>query len=68
VGQEFAGVEITLVETLAGPEARVGDQCIGVLWEYRDLQHLYPWERDRLPLVLPFEGQERAICPRIAVA
>jgi transposase InsO family protein len=52
VGQEFTGVEITLVETLAGLEARVGDQCIGVLWEYRDLQHLYPWELDKLLLVL----------------
>ena len=70
VGEEFAGVEITLVETLEGLEARVGDRCIGVLREYRDMQHLYlyPWDRRNLPPVLYFEKYERAICPRIAVA
>jgi hypothetical protein len=68
VGREFAGIEIALVETLEGLEARVGNQCIGVLREYRDLQHLYPWEREKLPSILPFEAQKRAICPRMAVA
>jgi hypothetical protein len=68
VGQEFAGAKIRLVETVEGLEARVDDQCIGVLREYRDMQHLYPWDRSNLPPILYFEKYERATCPRIAVA
>jgi hypothetical protein len=68
VGQEFAGAKIRLVETLEGLEARVDDQCIGVLREYRDMQYLYPWDRSNLPPILYFEKDERATCARITVA
>ena len=68
MGKEFAGVEVTFVETLAGLEARVAGQCVAILPYYRDMRQLTSWEWNQLPSVLHFEAQERANCPRIAVA
>ncbi len=69
VGREFAGIEIGLFETLEGLEARVEDQCVAILRGYRDMWRIYPWLWDKeLPAALYFERQERATCPRIAVA
>ena len=68
VGKEFAGVKVTLVETLEGLEARVAGQGVAILPHYRDMRQLCSWEWDELPPVLHFEAQERTNCPRIAVA
>ena len=68
VGAHLAGVEVALVETLDGLEARVDDQCIGLLRNYRDMRQLPHWEWRDLPPVLYFENEKRADCPLNAVA
>ncbi len=68
--ERLAGVEVTFFETLEGLEARVGDQCVGLLRNYRDMCQLvgsYVWDK-LLPPTLYFEKEDPANCPRIAVA
>ena len=67
VGQEYAGVEVSLCETLEGLEARVEDECIGILKNYRDMKQMSSWDWNKLPTSLCFMPKAEN-CPRITVA
>ena len=58
---QLAGVETTFFKTLAGLEARVDDQCLGLLRDYRDMCHLVgrlAWDKV-LPPALSFEKEDQ---------
>jgi hypothetical protein len=64
----LANVEVTFWERLQGLEARVDEQCVAALRDYRTFQQMAVYKWRQLPPVLYFEPYEWANCPRIAVA
>lgn len=66
--RNLANVEVTLFESLAGLEARLGDQCVAILKDYRSFKQMTTHFRGELPRALYFEPYEPVICPRIAGA
>jgi hypothetical protein len=59
VGAALASVKVTFFESLEGLEARVNDQCVAVLQDYRTFRHMPCYDWRHLPLVLYFEQYER---------
>jgi hypothetical protein len=68
VGRAWRESEITLVETLEGLEAQIEGQCVAIMKDYWKFRKLPSWERRTIPLRLYFQQDERATCPRNAVA
>ncbi len=63
VGTAWANVEVTLVESLEGLEARLHGQCVAVLREYRSFKQMTCYRSHQLPPVLYFEPTAPGICP-----
>lgn len=63
VGAAWASVEVTLVESLEGLEARLNGQCVAVLRDYRTFKQMTCYRSHRLPPVLYFEPAVPVTCP-----
>jgi hypothetical protein len=59
---------VALVETLEGVEAQVKGQRVAIMTDYGKFRKLQGWDRRTIPPRLYFKQNERATCPRIAVA
>jgi hypothetical protein len=59
VGAALASVKVTFFESLEGLEARMNDQCVAGLQDYRTFRHTPCYDWRHLPLVLYFEQYER---------